>query len=124
MTQRVYSGWRGVTDKSNNLLAISYEPIEGTLACRFKSRQEPYLYANVPESIYQILLRSPYAGSYFHKHVKGKYALVGENLPPPFKVTPPDKKLPPMREKPTGTPEPQMSLFVGAKGTKKRMKSS
>lgn len=65
--------------------------MEGTLACRFKSREQPYLYANVPENAYQILLRSPYAGSYFRKQIRDKYPLIGEKLPAPYQP----------REKPT-----------------------
>jgi hypothetical protein len=103
-----YAGWHGVTDKSNQLLAICYEPIEGTLGCRFKSRQEPYLFTNVPENVYQVMLRTPYAGSYFRKHVKGKYPMIGENLPAPYQPT----------EKPTPkdipvivVPNPERDLF-------------
>jgi hypothetical protein len=71
MTQRVYSGWRGVTDPSHSLICVSYEPIQGSLACRFKTGV--YVFEGVPENKYQILLKSPFAGSYFHKQIKDKY---------------------------------------------------
>ena len=118
-----FRGWHGVTDKSNNLLAVSYEPIEGTLACRFKSRQEPYLYQNVPENVYQILLRSPYAGSYFRKYVKDKYALLGEKLPPPFQGQVPPKILPKVVEVPQPETGMQMSLW-GSRGSRKAKQHS
>lgn len=82
MNERVYSGWRGVQDHKHSLLAISYEPIEGTLACRFASSDVAYMYAGVPERIYEILLHSPFAGSYLRKHVMRSYRCLNEQPPP------------------------------------------
>lgn len=80
MNKRVYGGWHGVSDHLHILLAVSYEPIEGTLACRF-STGEPLLYANVPENMFQILIRSKFAGAYFRKHIGRKFVCL--NPPPP-----------------------------------------
>jgi hypothetical protein len=74
--ERKFSGWRGVTDPSGSLVCVSYEPIEGTLACRFKSLAEAYIYEGVPEAKYQVLISSPYAGTYFRKQIKDKYPCV------------------------------------------------
>lgn len=123
MNQRVYSGWRGVTDPSHQLLCVSYDPVEALLACRFQSRNEPYVFGPVPENLYQILIRSPYAGSYFRKHIKGKYPQIGENLPAPFEGNPPEKILPKPVEVPQGIPEPQMSLFAGSRGSHRKRAS-
>ncbi len=103
-----YAGWHGVTDKSGCLLCISYEPIEGTLACRFKSRPDPYIYLNVPENIYQVLLRSPFAGSYFRKNVRDKYPMMGEDVPSPYQ---PKEKPSAKNLKPVQYPNPQRDLF-------------
>lgn len=67
-----YRGWHGVTDPKHILLAVCYEPIDGTLACRFNTG-DPVMHINVPEVKYQILLKSPFAGSYYRKHIKPKY---------------------------------------------------
>ena len=117
-----FRGWHGVTDHLHILLAVSYEPIEGTLACRF-STGEPVIFSNVPEEKYQILLRHKFAGSYFRKHIRAKYAVLG-SPPPDYQPTEPlpAKKIR-MEEIPTGNPEPQMSLFLLLEQkTKKRMR--
>jgi hypothetical protein len=49
----------------------------------------PYVYAGVPERIYQILLRSPFAGSYLRKYVMRSYRCLNE-VPPEFQE---DKKV-------------------------------
>lgn len=67
-----YRGWHGVTDPKHILLAVCYEPIDGTLACRFNTG-DPVMHINVPEVKYEILLKSPFAGSYYRKHIKPKY---------------------------------------------------
>jgi hypothetical protein len=67
-----YAGWHGVTDHLGILMAVSYEPIEGSLACRFITG-EPVIHVGVPENQYQILLKSPYAGSYYRKYIREKY---------------------------------------------------
>ncbi len=77
----MYRGWHGVTDNKHILIAVSYEPVEGTLACRFVAG-EPVIHLNVPENLYQILLRSSYAGSYYRKQIANKFPL----------LNPPEKK--------------------------------
>jgi KTSC domain-containing protein len=106
-----YRGWHGVQDHIHSLIAISYEPIDGTLACQFKSG-EPYLYTNVPENIYQILLRSPFAGAYFRKHVKDRYPCLNQR-PAEFKESEvPAEKLARMAEQRLqAMPEATMDLF-------------
>ena len=115
-----FRGWHGVTDKSNSLLAVSYEPIEGSLGCRFKSREKPYIFANVPEQIYQILLKSPYAGSYFRKYVKDKYTLIGEEVPESYQPTeaPTPKDIPVIE-----VPNPEKNLFGEVTGGSPRRKT-
>lgn len=85
-----YRGWHGVTDAKHILIAVSYEPTEGTLACKMCSG-EPVIHLNVPEAVYQSLLRNKFAGSYYRKHVRPKYPVLGGSLPayqPKEKMTP------------------------------------
>ncbi len=117
-----FRGWHGVTDSRHSLLCIAYEPISGVLACRFQSRNEPYLYEGVPENIYRILLRTPYAGSYLRKHVIGKYPQLGENIPEPYQPTeqPTPKEIPVIE-----VPTPTLNLFgevIRIKSQKKHKK--
>ena len=81
-----YAGWHGIQDHLHQLIAVSYEPIEGHLCCRFHSTDEVYIYVGVPEAKYQTLLKSPYAGSYFRKFIKGVHRCLNE-VPPEYKPT-------------------------------------
>jgi len=107
--QKFYRGWRGVTDPSHVLLAVQYEPVSGTLACRFASTEEPYAYLEVPENIYDILCRTPYAMAYLRKHVVGRYTCLNEK-PPAFK--PKEKPSPKKIAKTEPRPSATMSLFL------------
>jgi hypothetical protein len=69
-----YRGWHGVTDPSGSLICVSYEPIEGSLACKFTGGI--YIFEGVPENKYQCLIRSKFAGSYFRKQIKDKYPCI------------------------------------------------
>jgi hypothetical protein len=61
--------------------------MEGTLACRFKSTADAYIYLEVPEAKYQSLIRSKFAGSYFRKQIKDKYTCIAPNgIPLPAKM--------------------------------------
>jgi len=109
---RTYSGWRGVTDHLHILIAVSYEPIEGWLSCRMNTG-EPIIFAGIPERKYQILIHSPYAGSYFRKHIRGSYPCPFESELSPYqpKEQPSPKNLT-RPEIPKAT-VPQMNLFLG-----------
>ena len=104
----MYRGWHGVQDHLHILLAVSYEPISGTLACRFCTG-EPVIHVGVPENIYQILLRNPYAGSYYRKHVKGKYPCPYEDKTKPYRTK--EKPNPKPRPEAHVSRPPQMDLF-------------
>ncbi len=58
---------------SENILSISYEPIESKLIVTFMSLGK-YSYDNVPYSVYDDLLQSKKKTETFNKLVKGKYA--------------------------------------------------
>ena len=79
-----YAGWKGVTDHLHILIAVSYEPVEGTLACRMNTG-EPIIHVGVPERMYQILLHSPFAGSYYRKNIRTRYPCPYADNPPPYK---------------------------------------
>ena len=67
-----YSGWHSVCDHKHLLIAVCYEPVDGTLSCRFNSGTV-VLHFGVPENLYQILLRSKFGGAYYRKHIMRKY---------------------------------------------------
>ena len=102
-----YGGWHPVCDHRHSLIAVSYEPVEGTLCCKFHSTEQPYLYAGVPENIFHILLRSKYAGAYLRKHVIGRYRCLNEK-PKPYEPKEKIVKRLPEREV---SMSPQMDLF-------------
>ena len=118
-TIRAYSGWRGVTDPSGSLICASYEPIEGALAIRFKG-ETIYVFEGVPEAVYQSLIRTPFAGSFFRKKIKDKYPAMDPNgnlIPAKMDDKPVKAKLKSMAEKrlkEVKSPEPlpdQRGLF-------------
>ena len=78
------------------------------------------MYGPIPENIYQILLRSPYAGSYFRKHVKDKYPMIGAEDLEPYQPTEPipEKNLPVIE-----VPNPEMNLFGQAIRSHSRKRS-
>lgn len=45
----------------------------GTLAIRFHSRREPYLFPNVPEKLFKDFLGASSQGKFFHEHIKDKF---------------------------------------------------
>ena len=81
-----YAGWHGISDHLHMLLAVSYEPVEGSLACRFNTTEEPVVYLKVEEHRYNCLLRSKFAGSYFRKHIRGKYECISDGRLIPAKL--------------------------------------
>jgi KTSC domain len=100
-----FRGWHGVTDPQHVLIAVSYEPVEGTLACKMVSG-EPVIHSGVPEAQYQILLKSPFAGSHYRRFIRPKYPVLNPK-PAKFKAGPlPEKKLPKVEY-----PSPQRDLF-------------
>ena len=81
-----YAGWHGISDHLHILLAVSYEPVDGSLACRFNTTEEPVVYLKVEEHRYNCLLRSKFAGSYFRKHIRGKYECISDGRLIPAKL--------------------------------------
>jgi hypothetical protein len=79
-----YRGWHGVQDHLHILVAVSYEPVDASLACKFNTG-EPLIHVGVPERKYQILLTSPYAGTYYRTHIRSKYPCPFAQNPPPYK---------------------------------------
>ena len=112
MTHLGFRGWHGVQDHLHILIAVSYEPIDGTLACKMCSG-DPICHLNVPEVEYRKLLRSKFAGSYYRKHIRGKYSVMG-TPPPAYDAPVPAEKHLPKAAIPKAT-QPQMNLF-GSRG--------
>jgi hypothetical protein len=68
-------------------LAVSFLPVEndtGMLLCKFCTG-EPVIHEFVPERLYRILVKSPFAGSYYRKHIKPKFPYLPGSAPPKFK---------------------------------------
>ena len=81
-----YAGWHGISDHLHMLLAVSYEPVDGSLACRFNTTPQPVVYLKVEEHRYNCLLRSKFAGSYFRNHIRGKYECISDGRLIPAKL--------------------------------------
>jgi hypothetical protein len=116
-----YRGWHGVTDRNHVLLACSYEPVEGTLALRFNTGI--LMYFGVPENIYELLIKTPFALKEYNSRVRGLFPGVDVNGTP-MPCNPdgplPKKKLKRVQEVPDGDAKPQMSLFALLDLKKKR----
>ena len=108
-----HRGWRGVTDKLNILIAVSYEPTEGHLCCRF-NHGEDLIHVGVPEKCYRAIVNSLFGGSYYRKFVRNQYPCPYAEHPPPYKPKekPNAKNLPPVKERPDGETPAQASLFL------------
>lgn len=52
---------------------VSWDPNSETLMLRFVSGST-WAYYDVPQDIYESLVRSPSVGEYFNKHIRNKYA--------------------------------------------------
>lgn len=108
-----HRGWRGVTDPSYSLLAVCFEPVEGTLACRFRSGV--YVFLGVPEAQYQILIKSPFAGAHFRKTIKDKYPCINpQGNPIPAKLdnsAVKEKQKKQAKKRLAAVPIPQLDLF-------------
>ena len=91
-----HRGWRGVTDNIHVLLAVTYVPEGGILACHFCTGPVR-VHTGVPEKCYRAIVSSPYGGSYYRKYVQDKYPTPYEEKQPKFKGSkPPRKKLKPV----------------------------
>jgi len=60
------------TVRSSNIHSIGYDIESKVLEIEFRTGGI-YQYFNVPESIYNALISAPSHGSYFHRHIKGRY---------------------------------------------------
>lgn len=58
--------------QSSNLESVGYDPGTSTLEVEFKDGAI-YQYFNVPEWVYQQLLRAPSKGGYLADHIKDRF---------------------------------------------------
>ncbi len=56
---------------SSAIRAVAYDG--QNLYIQFHSREEPYTYPNVPDSIFIGLVKADSPGTYYHLHIHGKY---------------------------------------------------
>lgn len=61
----------GVNDPNHQLLAVGYEPTGGILRCRWSKGWGEH--SGVPEKVFVLIRRVPYAYGYYQKSVKGRY---------------------------------------------------
>lgn len=61
--------------RSSNIRSIGYDLESHTLEIEFLSGGL-YQYLNVPEQVYDELMRASSYGSYFHRHIKERYKWV------------------------------------------------
>lgn len=61
------------TVRSSNIQSVGYDPETRTLEGAFHSGGI-YQYSDVPETVYQGLMRAISKGSYFHDHIKDRYS--------------------------------------------------
>jgi KTSC domain len=83
--------WYGVCDNKHMLLTVCYG--NGILCVRFNTGTSGF-HMGVPERIYEILLRSKFAGSYYRKYVRDVYpytSLEAPAVPMPFNPDPAGK---------------------------------
>src|SRR5208337_2503557 len=65
--------------RGKNIIAGSYEPVEGILAVRFrggKSGPTEYHYRGVPEAKWVSLKKVPFPDKFFYQAIKGQYPSV------------------------------------------------
>lgn len=58
---------------SSNLQDATYDPDVENLTITFQDGN-PYVYFNVPVSVYRGLTQASSAGQYFHRQIKGRYS--------------------------------------------------
>ncbi len=112
---KLYGGWHGITDHLHILVAVSYAPLEGgMLSCRMCSGP-PVTHIGVPEEKFHILLRSKFAGSYYRKHIRNQFPIIGQEIPEPYQgdETAAENKLERLAIKAADRPKskPQLNLF-------------
>lgn len=59
---------------STAVQAASYNPQTDTLTLWFTSGGQGYDYYNVPQHVYEGLLRAPSKGQYFNAYIRDRYA--------------------------------------------------
>jgi hypothetical protein len=108
-----HRGWRGVTDNLHILLAVTYVPEGGILACHFNQGVD-LVHVDVPEKCYQAIIHSPFGGSYYRKYVRSVYQCPFAEHPQQYRPTekPSGKKIAPVKEKLDGPTPAQGSLFL------------
>lgn len=64
---------RHTPKNSSNITHIQFHPDEGTLIVQFHSGGS-YAYDNCTPQMADAFMKAPSAGTFFHQHIKGKFA--------------------------------------------------
>jgi lysyl-tRNA synthetase, class II len=59
---------------STTVLSVSYERASRILEVEFRHANEVYRFEEVPQSVYEALLRAPSKGLFFNEHIRDAYA--------------------------------------------------
>ena len=59
--------------ESSNVAAIGYDAEKRELHVRFKSRELPYVYHDVPPETHDALMKAESIGRHIHRHIKGRH---------------------------------------------------
>jgi len=69
-------------NKSETIALVGYDQDTEAMEVQFRARKGiiSYVYASVPKTVAETLVKAESPGTYFHRYVKGLYAC--EKLPP------------------------------------------
>lgn len=116
------NGWMPVCDPSKNpLRGVRYKQEGSFLALRWDGLR--LIYEDVPERVYEVLMRSAYAGAYFRKYVQKVYPCVDikklEKVEPyrPESNAPQEKLARLAKQRLEAVNNPERDLFGEAIGT-------
>lgn len=63
---------------SSTVVRVEHDEAAGVLSVWFRSRVEPYRFAEVPRDLYDEFLAAVSPGSFFHQRIKGRFDAPGE----------------------------------------------
>lgn len=58
---------------SSNMAAVGYDAIQNVLVVQFKGKDTQYPYHGVSPELHAEMMSSPSIGSFFAKHIKGRF---------------------------------------------------
>ncbi len=62
-----------VTVQSSAIAYVGYDEASKIMLVKFHGSKPEYKFCGVPKSVFKELISAPSVGTYYHKHVEGKY---------------------------------------------------